>query len=107
MCENSKSCSTSYLVTYLADILWQCIDRGTNHPGHGHGILGIRQAGLVHHCYSHYPLHHSRTYLPTQALPLLHHAVVNHTRLDDINQVYDGQAGLVGLKKINCTSWPD
>ena len=41
----------------------------------------------------------NRRYLFTDTLALLHKTVVDHTRFDDIYQVYDGQAGLVGLDK--------
>ena len=36
-----------HLVLHLTDILWQGVHGGSNLPGHGHAILGIRQAVLV------------------------------------------------------------
>ena len=36
-----------HLVLDLTDILWQGVHRGSNLPGHGHAILGIRQAVLL------------------------------------------------------------
>jgi len=71
-----------HLVLHLTYILRQGIHRSPDLPGHGDSILGIRQAvGAI------------------DALALLYITVVNHTRLDDIYQVNDGQAGLVGLDK--------
>ena len=82
--------------SYLTNILWECIHRCPNLPGHGDGILSIGQAVLIHK-YKEGNMLCSRSYLVTHALTLLHKAVVNNPRLYDIYQVYDGQAGLVSL----------